>query len=54
MSTGSPGNPGQFSGAKVLEWGKPQPKLTLPKPAPPDPNSHTLAPEPGPAKKRPE
>ena len=56
MSTGSSaGSAGQFSGAKVLEWGKPQPppKLGLPKPAPPDPSSHTLAPEPGPAKKSP-
>ena len=53
MSTGSSaGSPGQFSGVKVLEWDKPKapPKLTLPKPAPPNPSEHTLAPEPGPKK----
>ena len=53
MSTGSSaGSPGQFSGVKALEWGQPKapPKLSLPKPAPPGPNEHTLAPEPGPKK----
>ncbi len=53
MATGSSaGSPGQFSGVKALEWGKPKPppKLSLPPPAPPDPSSHTLAPEPGPKK----
>ena len=53
MSTGSSaGSPGQFSGVKALEWGKPKapPKLNLPKPAPPSPSEHTLAPEPGPKK----
>lgn len=53
MSTGSSaGSPGQFSGVKALEWGQPKapPKLNLPKPAPPGPNEHTLAPEPGPKK----
>lgn len=53
MSTGSSaGSPGQFSGTKVLEWGKPKPpaKLTLPPPPPPESNAHKLAPEPGPPK----
>ncbi len=53
MSNGSsPGSPGQFSGVKALEWGQPKapPKLNLPKPAPPSPSEHTLAPEPGPKK----
>lgn len=53
MATGSSaGSPGQFSGTKVLEWGKPKPppKLGLPPPPPPDPSAHKLAPEPGPKK----
>lgn len=53
MSTGSSaGSPGQFSGVKALEWGQPKapPKLNLPKPAPPSPSEHHLAPEPGPKK----
>lgn len=36
MSTGSSaGNPGEFSGAKVLDWGGPEKKPAPPKPAPP-------------------